>query len=130
MRAVIRLFFKLVRLIVTPFLLSWEWLAGRPTVHRSAQAQQRLDAVTAGMTLYQFKTCPFCVKTRIHIKRLGLNIATRDAQHDQQARAELQSGGGKIQVPCLRIAGDDGGMWLYESTAIIAHLDALAADLR
>ena len=127
MRLLIRSFFKLIRALVAPFLLLWEWLAGRPQVTRDATAQQALDAVTQGMTLYQFRTCPFCVKTRIRIKRLGLHIATKDAQYDQQARSELEQGGGKVQVPCLRINGPDGDIWLYESVAIIAHLDALAA---
>ncbi|MCB1738060.1 MAG: glutathione S-transferase N-terminal domain-containing protein [Gammaproteobacteria bacterium] len=126
MRVLIRYFFKLVRLLVTPFLLLWEKLGSRPQVRREPAEQQAIDAVTANMSLYQFKTCPFCVKTRIHIKRLGLNIRTKDAQHDAQARSELQVGGGKVQVPCLRIKGPDGDVWLYESVAIIAHLDALA----
>ncbi|MCB1735507.1 MAG: glutaredoxin [Gammaproteobacteria bacterium] len=126
MRVLIRSFFKLIRLLVTPFLLLWEKLGSRPQVRREPAAQQALDVLTANMCLYQFKTCPFCVKTRIHIKRLALNIRTKDAQHDAQARSELQVGGGKVQVPCLRIKGEEGDVWLYESDALIAHLDTLA----
>jgi glutathione S-transferase len=38
-------------------------------------------------------------------------------------RAELIAGGGKGQVPCLRIETDDGNVrWLYESADIIAYL--------
>lgn len=127
MRFLIRGFFKLIRALVAPFLLLWERIAGRPTVVRTPAEQERMDALTAGLSLYQFQTCPFCVKTRIHIKRLGLNIALRDAQYNPQRRAELLLGGGKVQVPCLRIESDEGDVWMFESDRIIAHLDALAA---
>jgi glutathione S-transferase len=76
------------------------------------------------MALYQFKLCPFCVRTRRKIRRLGLNIETRDARNDPQWNAELVAEGGKYQVPCLRIADDRGNVnWLYESAAINDYLD-------
>jgi glutathione S-transferase len=35
----------------------------------------------------------------------------------------LLQGGGKVQTPCLRIAGEDGQVrWMYESGDIIRYL--------
>ena len=76
------------------------------------------------MQLYHFKQCPFCVKTRRTIHRLGLNIETRDARNDPQWNSELISEGGKYQVPCLRIVNDDNSVeWMYESNNINQYLD-------
>jgi len=38
-------------------------------------------------------------------------------------RTELESSGGKIQVPCLQISQDGEVSWLYESNDIIGYLD-------
>ena len=73
--------------------------------------------------LFQFKTCPFCIKTRRAIKRLSLNIETRDAQRDQDNRQQLLAGGGQIKVPCLQIEDTSGTVtWMYESDDIIQYL--------
>lgn len=90
---------------------------------RSAQAQATVNAEAAKLSLYQFHACPFCVKTRRAIHRLNVPIALRDAKGDPQARAELQAGGGKVKVPCLRIEETGGTRWMYESSEIIAYLD-------
>ena len=95
----------------------------RRPVH-SAEKQAELDAATANLALYQFELCPFCIRTRRRIHRLGLNIETRDARNDPTWKQELVEQGGKYQVPCLRIAGDDGGVeWLYESADINQYLE-------
>ena len=74
--------------------------------------------------MYQFFTCPFCIKTRRAIKRLSLNIETRDALGHAPSRQQLLEGGGVIQVPCLRITTEDDGVeWLYESNEIIKYLE-------
>jgi glutaredoxin len=128
MKWIIRLFFRSVRLILTPFMLLTEVLTTPKGVTRPADVQQQLDQTTAQLALYQFRACPFCLKVRREIKRLSLNIELRDAQHDKQHRAELIQHGGKVQVPCLRIKqaqGDD--TWLYESDAVIKYLRAVAA---
>ncbi len=83
-----------------------------------------LDAMTSTMKLYQFRQCPFCVKTRRNIRRLGLNIETRDARNDPQWNGELINQGGIYQVPCLRVVKEDGSIdWIYESDNIIEFLD-------
>ncbi len=96
----------------------------RPTpMQRSPQEQRRVEDATADLALYQFFACPFCIKTRRALHRLNLPVELRDAQKDAARRAELLVGGGKIQVPCLRIEEPGGTRWLYESKAIIAYLE-------
>ena len=92
-------------------------------VHRSPEAQAQVDQSTASLALYQFEACPFCVKVRRAIRRLGLNIELRDAQNNATYADELVKGGGQRQVPCLRIA-DSGSpvRWMYESSDIIEYL--------
>lgn len=100
----------------------------RPPV-RDPAVQARIDDATAGLALYQFQACPFCVKTRRAMRRLGLHIELRDARHDPQWRDQLLAEGGKLQVPCLRVPNAAGNVqWLYESDAIIAHLEQLTAS--
>lgn len=90
---------------------------------RPATKQADVDAQTASMALYQFTACPFCIKTRRAIHRLGLTIEKRNAMNNASARRELEQQGGKIKVPCLRITqpGKDD-IWMYESGDIIAYL--------
>ncbi len=123
MRIVIRYFFRLVRLILTPFMLIGEKLTTPKGVERSEQEQQQVAAACRQLALYQFKTCPFCIKVRKHMASLSLPIETRDAQHNATHRQELEQGGGRVKVPCLRISKDDGSVeWLYESDDINAYL--------
>jgi len=124
MRMVIRYFFRTLRLILTPFVLLSEKLGNGKPLERSAAEQQEVDAACQQLALYQFKTCPFCVKVRKQIARLNLKIEKRDAQHNETYRAELEQGGGNVKVPCLRIKNTDGSeQWLYESSDINAWLE-------
>ena len=123
MKLVIRYFFRGVRLVLTPVMLVSEKLSTPKAAERSAEEQARVDAETNQLALYQFRACPFCIKVRKEIARLGLNIETRDAQHDPQHRAALEAGGGQVKVPCLKICQEDGSeQWLYESDDIKAWL--------
>ncbi|MNL19675.1 hypothetical protein D3C87_1408890 [compost metagenome] len=56
-------------------------------------------------------------------------IALHDAKGDPQAREQLQSGGGKVKVPCLRIEEAGGTRWMYESSDIIAYLEQRFANV-
>ncbi|TCK17931.1 glutaredoxin [Thiogranum longum] len=124
MRILIRMFFKLVRAIVGPFLLLWEKITAPKGKLRTEAEQQRVDEATRHLAIYQFRTCPFCIKTRQAMRRLSLNIELRDAQKNPLYRQELLEGGGEVKVPCLRISREDGQvLWLYESDRIIEWLD-------
>ncbi|WP_309043306.1 glutaredoxin family protein [Marinobacter sediminicola] len=124
MRVVIRYFFRTLRLILTPFVLLSEKLGGGKPMERSPEDQKEVDAACENLALYQFKTCPFCVKVRKQIARLNLNIEKRDAQHNETHRTELEQGGGNIKVPCLRIQNEDGSeQWMYDSSDINTWLE-------
>jgi len=123
MRLLFRYFFKAVHYTVGPFILLWDWLFSPRGMERPAAEQQQVDARTRNLVLYQFLMCPFCVSVRRAIKRLSLNIETRDALRDPASRAQLLANGGKVQVPCLKITDDEGIVtWLYESGEIIRYL--------
>jgi len=123
MRLIIRYFFKGVHAIIAPILLSADWLTTPRGIKRDPVEQQRIDKQTKTLVMYQFPSCPFCIKTRRAIKRLSLNIETRDTLRHAPSRQQLLEGGGVIMVPCLRITGeDDSEEWLYESNEIIKYL--------
>ncbi|AOY89072.1 glutaredoxin [Marinobacter salinus] len=123
MRVIIRYFFRTLRLVLTPFMLLSEKLSTPKSVTRTPEKQKLADEASKHLALYQFRACPFCIKVRKEIARLGLNIETRDAQHNPQHRAALEAGGGRVKVPCLKIQQDDGSeRWLYESAEIKAWL--------
>lgn len=124
MKIFFRLFFKTLRLVLGPLLLLWERVATPAGIVRPEQKQRRVDDATKKLKLYQFKTCPFCIKTRRAARRLSLKIEQLDAQHDPGVREALLKGGGEIKVPCLRIEEPSGEIrWVYDSVAIIQYLE-------
>lgn len=123
MRLLFKYFFRAIHYIVGPVILLWDWLSAPRGIVRPAAEQQRVDARTRNLVLYQFLMCPFCVSVRRTIKRLSLKIETRDALRDPSSREQLLASGGKIQVPCLRITDAQGNVtWMYESEDIIQYL--------
>lgn len=128
MKWLIRLFFRTLRRILGPVVLLIEWFTTPRGIVREPEAQARLDALTRKLSLYEFSTCPFCVKVRREIKRQSLHIERRNAQPEGEHRQALLAGGGQVKVPCLRIDKADGSTtWLYESDAIIVWLRDLAS---
>ena len=63
------------------------------------------------------------MKTRRAVHGLGVNLEARDINKQPQHRADLQAGGGRIKVPCLRIEDNNEVRWLYQSKDIIAYLE-------
>ncbi|HBP1334666.1 TPA: glutaredoxin family protein [Pseudomonas aeruginosa] len=97
-------------------------------LQRSAEAQAEVERALRNLSLYQFRACPFCVKTRRAMHRLNLPIQLKDAMNDPQARQALLEGGGKVKVPCLRIEENGQVRWMYESSEIIAYLEGRFAN--
>jgi len=123
MKPLIRLFFRTLRIVLGPVMLLKERLARPTPMKRSAEAKAKVDLQCANLALYQFKTCPFCIKVRQEIHALALPIAQMEAQHDEANRAALMQGSGSHKVPCLKITEANGQVkWLTESGAIITYL--------
>lgn len=98
--------------------------------HRVEKEQNVVDQQTQSLKLYQYLACPFCVKTRRVIRKLGLNIEALDALRDDTHRNELIQHGGQAQVPCLKITHENGSVeWMYESREIIDYLESRFAHI-
>jgi glutaredoxin len=104
-------------------MLIKERLSQPAGVVREAAAQARVDQQCQSLALYQFSTCPFCIKVRQEMRRLSLPIEKRDAQHHTANRDALLQGSGATKVPCLQITEANGQTrWLQDSTEIVAYL--------
>lgn len=114
---------RAVRYILGQLILFIDWITRPRKPRRSESVQAQIDQETGSMALYQFRLCPFCVKTRRNMRRLGLNIETRDAMNDPQYKQQLVEQGGEYKVPCLAIEEEGKTRWMYESSEIIAYLD-------
>ena len=90
---------------------------------RTEEQQAQVNAACQNLSLYQFQSCPFCVKVRRRMHQLNLPIELRDAKNNPQFRSELAESGGRIKVPCLRIEENGEVKWMYESNDIIAYLE-------
>jgi glutaredoxin len=113
----------IIRRIIGSIIIFLDWLTTPRGVKREAEIQLGIDTKTSKLKLYQFYSCPFCVKVRRAMKKMSLNIETRDAKNNPQFREELETHGGRIKVPCLRIEEVNGGYtWMYESSDIVKYL--------
>ncbi len=92
-------------------------------VKRSTDEQIRVNEACMSLSLYQFNGCYFCTKVRRVMTALKLDIDVKNANENQTHKSELLSGGGKYNVPCLRIQEASQVTWMYESKDIIAYLD-------
>ena len=123
MKVVVRYFFRTLRVLLIPFMHLYEFVTTPRGLVRSEVAQQDVAKQCQNMALYQFTTCPFCIKVRREMKRLSLPIELRDAQKNVKNRELLLKEGGQIKVPCLQIRDDNGNVqWMYESADIIHYL--------
>jgi glutaredoxin len=113
---------RALRWIVGRGILGLNAVFAPKKAQHSAERQAWLDQQTRTLTLYQYEACPFCVKVRRALRRQGLNIKTVDAKQAEH-KAVLAEQGGKVQVPCLRIAENNEVKWMYESSSIIQYLE-------
>ena len=95
--------------------------AGVPV--RACAQQADVERRAQRLTLYHRPTCPFCMRVFIALARLDVPVPRRNITTDGAARNELVAGGGRQQVPCLRIEASEETRWLYESADIIAYLE-------
>ena len=113
---------KSIRYILGNIIIAIDYATRPRKMRRSGSEQAQVEQAAEKMSLYQFHLCPFCVKVRRMIHRLNIPMELRDAKRDPQFRQELSLGGGKVQVPCLRIESDSEVKWMYESSAINDYL--------
>lgn len=87
--------------------------------------------MTATLSLYHLRTCPFCLKVRRAAAELGIELELIDIAADPAARRRLLDARGRATVPVLSIPTEDGGEQLLpESNDIVAYLRRHAASLR
>ena len=123
MKIIVKTFFRTLRTILGPMLLLKEKLTRPKGILRPQAAQQQADLQCQKLALYQYKTCPFCMKVRQEISRLSLNIQRIDAQPPGPDREALTREGGLTKVPCLKITDAAGNSrWLYDSEKIVGYL--------
>ncbi len=129
MKFLIRSFFKTLRVVLGPVILLKERLSRPAGLVRAQDAQISVDKQCESLALYQYKTCPFCMKVRQEMRRLSLPIQRLDAQAEGLNREALRQGGGLAKVPCLKITDAAGSsQWLYDSDKITAYLRGRFAD--
>jgi len=74
------------------------------------------------LSLYYSNYCYFCQKVMVFLQQ-NKSPVTLLSTSDSSNHAELVQGGGKGQVPCLKIETADKKIeWLYESDDILAFL--------
>ena len=123
MKIIIRTFFKTLRIILGPVMLLKEKLTRPQGMVRPQVTQQDVDRQCQSLALYQYKTCPFCMKVRREMARLSLDIKRIDAQPPGANRDALTTQGGQTKVPCLKITDAAGrSQWLYDSEKIVGYL--------
>lgn len=73
-------------------------------------------------SLYYSRYCYFCQKVLMVLRNRQHPIELRNI-NEQENSAALLTGGGKRQVPCLRIeSADQDEQWMYESNDIIHYI--------
>ncbi len=118
---------KIVRNALGLIIVFFDWITRPKPKQRSSDEQKQAQSKLEGHSLYQFFACPFCVKTRRAVHALGVDLELRDINKDPENRADLEQGGGRVKVPCLRIEQDGDVQWMYESSDIIEYLQGRLA---
>lgn len=113
---------KFLRNAAGYIIIFFDWLTRPKPVARDAATQAQVQSAAQGLSLYQFYACPFCIKTRRALHALNVKIDICDIGKDSNHRAALESGGGRIKVPCLRIEEGENVRWMYQSKDIISYL--------
>ena len=122
---------QIIRWILGRIILFFNWVFTPRSIKHDAELQAEIDKKMANLALYQYPACPFCVKVRRSMKRNNLKIKTINAKTCETSKKELETGGGKLKVPCLRIENNIGEVnWMYESSDIINYLENEVSELQ
>ncbi|CUB05115.1 glutathione S-transferase N-terminal domain-containing protein [Marinomonas fungiae] len=118
-----KLLIKLIRNLLGGIIVLLDLITRGAKKKRSPEQQKVVNEQVKDLTLYHFTACPFCTKTRRAMYKLNLPIEKRSASQGSPYRQELEVGGGRVKVPCLRIEKDGQVEWMYESNDIIRYLE-------
>lgn len=117
------------RLICAAMMLSMAWLAAPAMAATSAthgvnKEQAASIAKDAPLVLYYRDDCPYCWDVMSYLNDHQRELPMKEINGSESAAHELIVGGGKRQVPCLRIRENNGNKitWLYQSAEIIKYL--------
>jgi len=113
---------RLARKAIGTVILGIDKITSPSGPARPPEQQALIDRKTSELKIYEMLACPFCVKVRREMKRLGLNIQRADVKKSPTNMEILVNEGGKFQVPCLRIEKQQNTEWLYGSNDIIKYL--------
>lgn len=120
---------NLFRLIGAGMMLGMAWLAtpamaATPVTH-DAKVQTASIAKDAPLVLYYRDDCPYCWNVMSYLNDQHRELPMKEINSSEAISNELIIGGGKRQVPCLRIRENNGNKitWLYQSAEIIKYLD-------
>lgn len=108
-------------------IVFFDWISRPKGLQRSESEQAKAQAAMQGLSLYQFFACPFCTKVRRAIHKLNIDVEARDINKNSDYRQQLETGGGRVKTPCLRIEENGEVRWLYESNQIISFLEQRVA---
>jgi glutaredoxin len=108
-------------------IVFFDWISRPKGLQRSEPEQAKAQSAMQGLSLYQFFACPFCTKVRRAIHKLNVDVDARDINKNSDYRQQLETGGGRVKTPCLRIEENGEVRWLYESNPIISFLEQRVA---
>jgi len=113
-----------IHLVIGSIIRLIDVLTSPKSITRNPDQQKLIDEACKNLTLYFYPACPFCIRVKRNMKRLNLPIRKIDPRKDSHAMQLLENEGGKVQVPCLQITGQDGkSQWMYESADINSYLE-------
>ena len=75
------------------------------------------------LALYHYDTCPYCVRVRYALSKLGVEVELRNIHRDPKHLADLVAARGRETVPVLRITSGAGDEWMGESRDIVRYLE-------
>ena len=88
------------------------------------QTSTETKANSDSLILYHRDMCMFCWRVQHAIKKLGIEVESRNIWQDVQYEKELIEARGQGTVPVLRIIDEEGNStWLPESSDIINYLN-------
>jgi glutaredoxin len=112
-----------IRNVLGSIIVFFDLISRPRKLQRTSEEQTKVESELGNLSLYQFYSCPFCIKTRRALHKLNLPIEKRNVSRGSPYRQELIDQGGKVQAPCLRIEKEGEVQWMYESSDIINYLE-------